>query len=142
MKKAYEDIIHLPHHVSTRRPPMSARDRAAQFSPFAALTGYDSAVKETARLTDERVELDECMKDMLSDRLQCLIACMEEQPEIQITYFQPDGKKKGGAYRTAIGSAKKIDVWERIILMADGTFWVAQQCNPRRYLVRISIQYR
>ena len=99
---------------------MSAIDRAAQFSPFAALTGYEAAIKETARLTDERVELDEYMKDALSDRLQIIVGRIKEHPEITITYFQPDIKKSGGVYVTAIGTAKKIDEYERVVVMTDG----------------------
>ncbi|MFT9057035.1 MAG: hypothetical protein ABF449_10530 [Ethanoligenens sp.] len=121
MKDAYNDIIDLPHHVSTKHPPMTAIDRAAQFSPFAALTGYDSAIKETARLTDERVELDESTKDALSDRLQIITDRIKEHPEVAITYFQPDVKKNGGTYITAGGSVKKIDEYERVVVMADGT---------------------
>ncbi len=121
MKTAYDDIIHLPHHISATRPHMSAIDRAAQFSPFAALTGYDAAVKETARLTDRRVELDEYLKDALSDRLQIIADRIQEHPEIAITYFQPDAKKNGGAYVTAAGTAKKIDEYERVVVMTDGT---------------------
>lgn len=121
MTKAYDDIINLPHHVSTTRHHMTAIDRAAQFSPFAALTGHDVAIKETARLTDERVELDQYMKDVLSDRLQIIADRIKEHPEIVITYFQPDAKKNGGAYVTAISTAKKIDKYERVIVMIDGT---------------------
>ena len=121
MTRTYDDIINLPHHVSTTRPHMTAIDRAAQFSPFAALTGYDAAIKETARLTDERVKLDEYMKDALSDRLQIIADRIKEHPEIAITYFQPDAKKNGGAYVTAISSALKIDEYERVVLMTDNT---------------------
>lgn len=121
MKKSYDDIINLPHHVSATRPHMSAIDRAAQFSPFAALTGYGDAIKETARLTGEKVELDEYMKDVLSVRLQIIVDQLKEHPEIAITYFQPDEKKNGGAYVTVIGRAKKIDEYERVVVMTDGT---------------------
>ena len=120
MTKAYDDIIDLPHHVSAARPQMTAIDRAAQFSPFAALTGYDSAIKETARLTDERVMLDECAKAALSDRLQIIAERIKEHPEIAITYFQPDAKKNGGAYVTAVSSVKKIDEYKRVVVMTDG----------------------
>jgi hypothetical protein len=120
MTKTYDDIIHLPHHVSTTHPHMAAIDRAAQFSPFAALTGYDAAIKETARLTDQRVELDEAMKEALSNKLQMVADRLKERPEIAITYFQPDGKKNGGAYVTVINTVKKIDVYERIVVMTDG----------------------
>ncbi|NLU24171.1 MAG: YolD-like family protein [Clostridiales bacterium] len=121
MTGPYDDIIHLPHHVSATRPHMTAGDRAAQFSPFAALTGYDAAIKETARLTDKKLELDESMKDTLSKRLQIILSQIKERPEVSITYFQPDMKKSGGAYVTAIGTVKKIDEYERIVVMTDGT---------------------
>ena len=120
MTKTYDDIIHLPHHVSATHPHMSVIDRAAQFSPFAALTGYDAAIKETARLTDKRVELDESMKDALSNNLQMIADRLKEHPEIAITYFQPDAKKNGGAYVTVINTVKKIDVYKRIVVMTDG----------------------
>ncbi len=121
----YDDIINLPHHTSASRPHMSAHDRAAQFSPFAALTGYDSAIDETARLTDKRVELDEYSKAALNEKL-CMIQeqmaeQMDEQPEVSITYFQPDNKKSGGAYITATGYVKKIDEYERTVVMRDVT---------------------
>ncbi|MPM28196.1 hypothetical protein SDC9_74715 [bioreactor metagenome] len=121
MTGPYDDIISLPHHVSATRPHMTAGDRAAQFSPFAALTGYDAAIKETARLTDKKLELDESMKDALSRRLQIIADRMKKRPEISITFFQPDMKKSGGAYVTAIGTVKKIDEYERIVVMTDGT---------------------
>jgi hypothetical protein len=121
MTRVYDDIINLPHHVSTTRPHMTAIDRAAQFSPFAALAGYDAAINETARLTDEKLELDDCMKDALSVRLQAIADRIEEHPEIAITYFQPDAKKNGGSYVTAISTVKKIDEYERVVVMTDGT---------------------
>ena len=121
MTKSYDDIITLPHHVSAIHPHMSAIDRAAQFSPFAAVSGHDAAIKETARLTDERMELDEYTKHALSDRLQIIADQMKEHPEIAITYFQPDAKKCGGAYVATIGTAKKIDEYERVVVMTDGT---------------------
>lgn len=120
MTREYDDIINLPHHVSGTRPQMAVIDRAAQFSPFAALTGYDATIRETARLTDERIELDEYMKYVLNDRLQIIADQIKEGPEIAITYFQPDVKKVGGAYVTAKGTVKKIDIYERLVLMTDG----------------------
>lgn len=117
----YDDIINLPHHVSATRPRMSMIDRAAQFSPFSALTGHDSAVKETARLTDQRIELSEDMKNEINDRLLFIAERKEENPKIEITYFKPDEKKDGGAYITAFGSVKKINEYERVIIMNDGT---------------------
>ncbi len=121
MTGAYDDIINLPHHISTTHPHMAAIDRASQFSPFAALTGYDAAIKEAARLTDERIELDEYMKDALRDRLKIICDHVKEHPEIAITYFQPDAKKNGGTYVTSISTVKKIDEYKRVVVMADGT---------------------
>lgn len=121
MTRKYDDILYLPHHVSATRPHMAAVDRAAQFSPFAALTGHGFAIKETARLTDERVELDEYIKDDLSHRMQIVAERIKEKPEISITYFKPDVKKKGGAYVTAISSVKDIDKYERVVVMNDST---------------------
>ena len=117
----YVDIIDLQHHTSASRPHMSAHDRAAQFSPFAALTGYDSAITETARLTEERVELDEYSKAALNGKLSMMQEQSDEQPEISITYFQPDNKKSGGAYIIAAGCVKKIDEYGRTVVMWDGT---------------------
>lgn len=119
--KKYDDIINLPHHVSKTRPQMTVINRAAQFSPFAALTGYGAAIKETARLTDERMELDEYAKETLNDRLLILSNQIKKHPEIEITYFRPDARKDGGAYVTATGIAKKINVNERVVIMTDGT---------------------
>ena len=121
MTGPYDDIINLPHHVSSSRPHMSSIDRAAQFSPFAALTGYDDAVKETARLTEKRVELDESRKAALNERLCIIQDTLVEQPTVIITYFQPDKKKSGGAYVTATGSVKKIDEYVRTVVMHDTT---------------------
>ena len=116
----YDDMLHLPHHQSATRPHMALSDRAAQFSPFAALVGYDEAVKETARLTDERIELDESSKAMLDDRLQILREHLQERPVISFTHFIPDALKDGGSYITTTGIVKKIDLYSRkIILYAD-----------------------
>lgn len=117
----YDDIIHLPHHVSVRHPQMPLMDRAAQFSPFAALTGYDAAIKETERLTEEWEELDESRKAMLDERLQIIRENFPGKPEIIFTYFQPDEKKSGGAYLTVTGKVKKINEYEHQIIMEDGT---------------------
>lgn len=121
MTKTYDDIIHLPRHVSTKHPQMALIDRAAQFSPFAALTGHNAAIKETARLTNERVELDESFKVVLSNKIQIIAERLLEKPEIEITYFQPDEKKNGGDYLTATGMVKKLDEYKRIIVMMDKT---------------------
>ena len=121
MKNDYDDIINLPHHVSSTRPQMSMIDRAAQFSPFAALTGYDAAIKETGRLTDEKIELDEEALSNLNMKFQILFEKLDEQPDIAITYFKPDETKSGGAYLTTTDKIKNVDEYERIITMAKGT---------------------
>ena len=121
MKNPYDDIINLPHHQSATRPHMSAYDRAAQFSPFAALTGYEDAVAETARLTDKKVELDEYGKADLNERLNMIQDTLGEQPKVSITYFLPDKQKSGGAYVTVTGGVKKIDEYEHIVVMLDAT---------------------
>ena len=117
----YEDIINLPHHVSATRPQMSMMDRAAQFSPFAALTGYDAAIKETGRLTDEKIEMDEETLNILNMKFQILARSLDDEPEVTFTYFKPDERKAGGAYLTASGVVKKIDDFERMIVMRNGT---------------------
>lgn len=117
----YDDIINLPHHVSSVHPHMPISGRAAQFSPFAALTGYEDAIDETRRLTDEKVELDEDAQTFLDKKLQILKNEMSEYPEIRITYFLPDKQKSGGAYITACGYVKKLDLYGQIIIMQDET---------------------
>ena len=116
----YADIINLPHHVSATRPQMSMMDRAAQFSPFAALTGYDAAIKETGRLTDEKIEMDEETLNILNMKFQILAHSLDDEPEVTFTYFKPDERKAGGAYLTASGVVKKIDDFERMIVMRNG----------------------
>ena len=120
MNNRYDEIIKLPHHVSPTRPQMSMSDRAAQFAPFAALTGYDSAIKETGRLTNERIELDEEALTALDRKYQLLMEALDEAPEVTITYFQPDERKAGGKYVSATGAVKKVDDFERRITMQDG----------------------
>ena len=117
----YNEIIYLPHHVSKTRPQMPMSDRTAQFAPFAALTGYDAAIKETGRLTDERIELDVEALSALDMKYQLLMEALDEAPEVTITYFQPDERKAGGKYVSAVGAVKKIDDFERRITMRDGT---------------------
>lgn len=116
----YDDIINLPHHVSAARPRMSMHDRAAQFSPFSALTGYDDAIDETARLTDKQFELSEDARNKLDEQLRLIADRIEEQPEIEVTYFQPDELKEGGTYLTARGRVRRIDEYERKIVFCDG----------------------
>ena len=121
MNNRYNEIINLPHHVSKTRPQMPMSDRAAQFAPFAALTGYDSAIKETGRLTDERIELDEEALTALDRKYQLLMDALDDTPEVTITYFQPDERKAGGQYVSATGTVKKVDTFGRRILLQDGT---------------------
>ena len=108
MKTPYDDIINLPRHVSEARPRMPVYDRAAQFSPFAALTGYEAAVAETGRLTDRKAELDEGEKESINERLNLIQENLDKRPEISVTYFVPDKKKAGGEYVTVPGIAKKL----------------------------------
>lgn len=117
----YDDIIDLPHPVSAAHPRMAMIDRAAQFSPFAALTGYDAAIQETARLTSEKIELDEDSRAALDTKQQILLDRIGEHPEVTITYFLPDEKKAGGVYVTVTGNIKKIDAYARSMVMANGT---------------------
>ncbi len=105
----YEDILDLPHPTSRRHPPMSRGDRAAQFAPFAALTGYEDAVKETARLTSTRVELTEDMMAFLNRKLAFLCEHIDSEPYVAVTYFQPDPRKAGGAYVTEEGTLRRVD---------------------------------
>ena len=121
MNGKYDEIMGLPHHVSKTRPQMPMSDRAAQFAPFAALTGYDAAIKETGRLIDERIELDVEALSALDMKYQLLMEALDEAPEVTITYFQPDERKAGGKYVSAVGTVKKIDDFERRITMRDGT---------------------
>ena len=121
MNGPYDDIIHLPHPTSERHPRMPVQERAAIFSPFAALSGHGAAIAETARLTERRMELDEDAKAELDRRQAVLLEHLDEQPEITITWFQPDERKEGGAYLTVSGRLKKIKELERILLLADGT---------------------
>ena len=116
----YDDLIHLPHPVSRKHPPMSAADRAAQFSPFSALTGYEAVIQETGRQTDSRVELEEYSRDIL-DQKQRILLDAAAHPEITVTYFVPDSRKAGGAYGTLRGNLKKIDLCRRVIILLDGT---------------------
>ena len=116
----YDDIISLPHHVSATRPQMSMIDRAAQFAPFAALTGYDAAIKETGRLTDEKIELDEESLNILNMKFQILVDNLADEPEVTFTYFKPDERKAGGAYIEVTGTVKKVDDFERQIVMQNG----------------------
>ena len=121
MSNAYDDILNLPHHTSTVQPAMPMQNRAAQFAPFAALVGYDALIRETARLTDQKVELDESVKAELNEKLRLLLELLPQQPEVTITYFQPDSKKAGGAYRTTNGIVRKFLLNENLLVMMDGS---------------------
>ena len=117
----YDNIINLQHHVSSNHVHMSIPDRAAQFSPFAALTGFDGAIKETARLTDHRIELDETEKTILDEKLRIVQEQLSRQQQIEIVFFRPDEIKAGGAYITVRGTVRKIEGYERTVVMQDGT---------------------
>lgn len=116
----YDDMIDLPHHVSKKHPRMPLLDRAAQFAPFAALTGHEAAIKETARLTEDEEELSEDSKEILDLKLQYVCEHLTEQPEVTVTYFEPDAKKSGGAYVTVTERVKKVDRYGRELLFVDG----------------------
>ncbi len=118
-EELYSDIINLPHHELTTRQRMPTANRAASFSPFAALTGYDEAVKETARLTSERIEIDDGAKEVLNEKLRIAVEKADEQPEITIVYFLPDKKKSGGAYVTITAVIKRVDEYERLVVLTD-----------------------
>lgn len=120
MTGKYDDIIHLPHHVSKKRARMSRLDRAAQFSPFAALTGFDATIAETGRLTDESIELDESRKEALNERLRRVLSEISRQPRVRITYFREDDRKAGGAYVTVSGRVKKVDAYDHTVILTDG----------------------
>ncbi|MBQ3126266.1 MAG: hypothetical protein IJC15_04280 [Clostridia bacterium] len=115
----YDDIIHLPRPRSAR-PPMPMQDRAAQFSPFAALTGYAAAIAETGRLTDARIELSDDEKSQLDAALRRLGACADTRPTASITYFRPDPRKTGGEYVTHSGTVRQVDADARLVRFVDG----------------------
>lgn len=116
----YNDIIHLPHPVSARHPQMPISDRAAIFSPFAALVGHGAAIVEAARLTDRKIELDEDSKAVLDEKQRYLEDIISQQPEITVTWFKPDEKKDGGSYVTTTGILKRTESIERVMILTDG----------------------
>lgn len=116
----YEDIIGLPHHVSATRPRMPARNRAAQFSPFSALTGYDAMIREAARPTDRRIDPGEDHRNALDGKQRILRDAAPEHPRVEIRYFVPDETKPGGKYVTVTGNLKRIDEPNRRIILTDG----------------------
>ena len=117
IENKYEDIINLPYPNENTRPKMSMRDRAAQFSPFAALTGYEDAVEETARLTDDKIELAEDMKAIIDAKLQMLADRIDEMPTVTVLCFVADEKKAGGKYVAVTDRVKSIDPIERLLVM-------------------------
>ena len=119
--KEYDDIINLPHHVSKNHPPMPMMNRAAQFAPFAALTGYDAVIRETGRLTDGFIELDEDKTEQLNRRIAELLEEIDEQPMVTVTFFKPDERKAGGSYSTVSGQLKKVDEFNQVLVMEDDT---------------------
>lgn len=118
-KFPYEDIVDLPPHISKRHPQPSMMDRAARFAPFAAITGYEEMVLEEARVTKERIDLDEGALSLLNEKLNMIQEFLDEEPEVTITYFEPDKKKSGGAYVSVTGTVRRIDEYEHIVLMND-----------------------
>jgi len=120
MSGPYDNIINLPHPTSKRHPRMSLHDRAAQFSPFAALSGHAAALAETTRLTDRKIELDEDTRAELDRRQAVLLEQISEQPEITVTWFQPDAKKDGGRYIVSTGRLKRIHEADQVLILADG----------------------
>ena len=117
----YDDIIDLPHHVSPNRRRMSNIERGAQFSPFAALTGYEAAVEEAARLTDGKKELSEEMKAIIDAKIQAISEHPDAEPEVTITYFKPDERKEGGAYIRVTGAVREIDRIGKTIVLTGNT---------------------
>lgn len=121
MDEKYRAILDLPHHTSATHPRMSLHARAAQFSPFSALTGFEDIIEETSRLTDSETELSEDEQKALDQRLRELSAVIPEHPGITVTYFKKDSRKRGGSYVTVTGALKEIDEYARSIVLADGT---------------------
>ncbi len=121
MKHPYEDILRLPHHRSEKRSPMSLQDRAAQFSPFAALTGFDGVIQETGRLTDRQADLDESAVAALDRMLQQIDRELHLEPVVTAVYFVPDRYKEGGSYAQKTGPVKGLDKLEQCLIFADGT---------------------
>ena len=117
----YDDIINLPHHVSKNHRQLPMEMRAAQFAPFAALTGYDAVINETARLTDQQVELEDYDNERLNRKYAELIENISEHPVITVSYFKRDKQKGGGAYVSKTGHIKKVDTYEQLMIMEDGT---------------------
>ena len=119
MSGKYDDIINLPHHVSETHPQMSMRNRAAQFSPFAALSGHSDAIHETARYTDDFQGVDESNVEALNQKIAMILDKINEHPQITITYFKPDEKKEGGSYTLKMGNIKRVEDYEHVLQFPD-----------------------
>lgn len=119
MDRDYSDMLDMPHHVSNRHPRMSMDARAAQFAPFAALSGYGEAVDETVRRTDSKIDIDDGLKEVLNSRLLIIKDNIRNKPIVEFTYFIPDKKKSGGMYKTISGKVRKIDDYKHIVIMDD-----------------------
>ncbi|NLC96037.1 MAG: hypothetical protein GX675_00490 [Erysipelotrichaceae bacterium] len=117
----YDDIINLPRHISKTRRPMSQKNRAAQFAPFAALSGFESSIKETARLTDSKIELDEYDKLYLNEKIKIIQNSLKDKNLVKITYFKKDKTKEGGSYIVIEGIVKDIDEYNLTIIMKDNS---------------------
>lgn len=120
-ERLYDDIINLSHSVSKKHPPMPLKNRAAQFSPFAALHGHGEAIRETLRKTEKQRELGESEREVLDRKLIYLQECLAEQPDVVVTFFLQDGKKEGGRYVEFSGVVKKIDFYQGLLMMEDST---------------------
>jgi len=116
----YDEIIELPHYVSRKRPKMSLYNRAAQFSPFAALSGHSDAIIETARLTENKHDVDDSIKELISEKLRILLSLKDESPEVTVKFFVKDELKCGGAYETITGEIRLINPDEKEIVICDG----------------------
>ena len=134
MSETYDDIIALPHPEPRTHPRMSLHDRAAQFSPFAALTGHSAAIAETGRLTDSRITLDESEMARVDAALQRLQELLPQAPAVSITYFVPDERKAGGSYQTVTGTARRIDTANGVLLLTD------QRAIPIPDILDVAIQ--
>lgn len=120
-KGKYDDIINMPHHISKKHPRMSLENRSAQFAPFAALTGYEDEVEETARLTDKRIEITDEIKTEMNIKLKSIQEKIYTKPKVTITYFIPDSKKEGGSYKIVTSNVMKIDKYKQTIVLKDKT---------------------
>ena len=120
-KGKYDDIINMSHHISKKHPRMSLENRSAQFAPFAALTGYEDEVEETARITDKRIEITDEIKSKINMKLQIIQETIKTNPKVTITYFISDNKKEGGSYKTVTSNVLKIDQYKKLVVLKDNT---------------------